>query len=1001
VSTRGKFLFPAAILLFSFFCSGIALASGQKESQLSTAQQLIKEKKYNDAIIVLTEVMKNNPQEFDRAQALLEQIYKARQTYNDKVAELVKVFNEGNLEKAYEIIKELESLDRAPNERTLEAQAYARATATYVYDTKQFEKIMDEALPELKAGNYPQAVNTYLSGFDIGLDLFKQASYGNIVVNKVMNLRSDITSTSKDYLARLKELEVQQQTVKTDLSKPEQLGPDLESMITTLHTINQLKKHIADDSTNLKIQRESLVIQGSNRQDVPLIGYLDRFVHGRENSNSPEGILAAIDQSWNASLESVYTALDGQAKAHFADATRSLDGQQWQQASGQFEEAKVYALLANRAAAAWGMQVTLGDSLAISDSSWAIIRKGLAAALDAEITARVVDGYASLIAQEKTGDQIALAVNSTSLTMEALNTQRKQVLQVASILRGMKSTWSAVKEHYASLTSQKLDLASGVSRIDALLSAVDDALSGTDSTTVAIVSREDSTRLSPIQGQVDEVKSQLAKAKELMVGLPPADASGAVAAELKQKYPGQAVEILTAAKNNLAEYYKIVQSATSDLSNAGSSVLNATSIQRIISEKNRLSSEISQVASQVESSLSDAKQQLFQAERYRQEGENKLRLAQNDLANRRFASARQQIASAADSLDKSLSYQENADVRTIRDQQIPRISSQITDDENTVVVRDVRTYINEGRQLYSQGNYARAQDLFLRAESRWNTTNTQPNPEITTWLKYVNTALSINSGRVVAPTDPLYPEVTQVLNLAQDDYDRAKKLVDTGKNAQAQSLLTEAQTKLIYVQIPFPLNKEARVLSLKLLQLTDPKNFAATFKQKYDQALSELQSNPQDAYIALKDLEAIEPNYQGLQQALYRVEVLIGMRRPPPDTAKVTESNDLYQKAFDIVRQNVRAQYPIALSYLNKAIELNPNNQQAAALKDRIAIDQGAETTVVLSSTDQVQFKLAQEQFIAKSYYEALRIVNQLLKDPANQNYSPLLDLKRRIESKI
>ena len=1001
MSIRGKRFFPAAVLLLFLLSAGTVFASGQKEDPLSTAQQLINEKKYNDAILVLTELMKNKPQEFDKAQALLAQVDKARQTYNSKVAELITVFNKGDLEKAYQIIKELEALDKAPNARTLESQAYARQTATFVYDTKQFQSLMDKAVPLLAAGSYSQAITTYLTGFNIGNDLFDQANYGNIIVDRVNKLRQDMKSAAESYVGAVGSLEAQTTRIAQDIGQPDAVGTDLSALVGTLKQIQSFDAQVKNDIEQLKAERDAIVKQRSNEQDVPLISYLDRIVYGRSDAKQPEGILATMSQSWTSSLDTVYAEIAKHASEEMAAAKKSYQAKQWDQATGQFAGAKSYALLAARAASAWGFRVDVGSSLAISSSGWAIINQRLPSVLNNQLIAEAADGYNTLVAQSKAVAQIADAATTTTDSIQQLATQRQQVSKLSSSIREIQTTWNGRKQAYDALSSQKLDLAAGISEIEGVIAAANTAASEVDRTTVTIVAREGTLRLAPVSGKLADAKSSVEHASQLIDGIPPKNSSGIVAKDVKEKYPGQAETLLTKVRSELAGYRQSVNAATNYLSGESPSVVNAEPVQKMVSQSKALSSEISSLDSNVSSLLSQAKQQLFEAERYRQQGQNTLQLAQNDLAQRNFAAARQQIAAAADSLDKSLSYQEDPQVRQIRDQQLPQLSSQITDAENAVVVRDVRNYINQGRDFYSQGNYARAQDMFLRAESRWKTTNTEANPEITTWLQYVNTALSINSGRVVAPTDPLYSEITQVLNLAQSDYNKGKQLDASGQTAQANALLSQAQTKLLYVQIPFPLNKEARVLSLKILQLTDPQNFAATFKQKFDQAVGELKSNPQDAYIALKDLQAIEPNYQGLNQALYQAEILTGIRRPPPDPAKVTESNNLYQKAFDIVRQNVRAQFPIALSYLNKAIELDPNNQQAASLKDRISIDQGAATTVVLSSTDQVQFKLAQEQFIAKSYYEALRIVNQLLKDPANRNYSPLIELKRRIESKI
>ncbi len=93
--------------------------------------------------------------------------------------------------------------------------------------------------------------------------------------------------------------------------------------------------------------------------------------------------------------------------------------------------------------------------------------------------------------------------------------------------------------------------------------------------------------------------------------------------------------------------------------------------------------------------------------------------------------------------------------------------------------------------------------------------------------------------------------------------------------------------------------------------------------------------------------------------------------------------------------------FPSALAQLNKAIELNPDNRKAAGLKDRIQIAAGGTVQAVLSGIAQEQYKIAENKYLAGKYFEALVIVERLLKNKRNRGYPPLLELKRRIKAKI
>ena len=321
--------------------------------------------------------------------------------------------------------------------------------------------------------------------------------------------------------------------------------------------------------------------------------------------------------------------------------------------------------------------------------------------------------------------------------------------------------------------------------------------------------------------------------------------------------------------------------------------------------------------------------------------------------------------------------------------------------QTALVIETVRKNLNKARDLYVREQFGDAESLLINSQSMWKTVNTTENAEVQYWLNLVQTALSVRSGRVIAETDPLYSEMSQVINLARNDYIKARSLASEGKNEQAIGFLQSAEEKLLYVSIPFPMNQEASILSLEIQRIKDPDNFDQLFREKYNLAKERININPTESYILLKDLAEINPDYPGIKKAIYDTEIKLGMRTPPPDPAKIREAEALYNKAYAIVSSNVKSSYPTALEYLNQAFVLNPDNSNVTYLKDRVQTEMGGSTTVVLSSYAQEQYRLAEQEFINGNYYASLAIVNKLLQDKRNRNYSPLLELKRRIDSKI
>ena len=109
------------ILLILGFLPWPLQAGGQKEEDpLVEVTALIEDKRYNDAILILTQVAKEEPHRFDEVQIELRKIRSAQENINQRYAELLDTFEE-DLEQAYVIIKDLEELDPYPNERSRES----------------------------------------------------------------------------------------------------------------------------------------------------------------------------------------------------------------------------------------------------------------------------------------------------------------------------------------------------------------------------------------------------------------------------------------------------------------------------------------------------------------------------------------------------------------------------------------------------------------------------------------------------------------------------------------------------------------------------------------------------------------------------------------------------------------------------------------------------------------------------------------------------------------
>ena len=390
-----------------------------------------------------------------------------------------------------------------------------------------------------------------------------------------------------------------------------------------------------------------------------------------------------------------------------------------------------------------------------------------------------------------------------------------------------------------------------------------------------------------------------------------------------------------------------------------------------------------------------------QAESYRLDAYSKLDEAKNMLDKNRFDEADKLLQDARESFRMSLSFKDDSELRSNSDMEILALSEEIIRKKTAFIIETVRNNIKTAKAYYERERYEEAETVLKEAQKLWETVNSEENDEINYRLNLIVTAKKLGSGRVFSETDPLHIKMTEVINLARSDYNTAEMLASEGKNELAKGYLQSAEEKLRHVTRRFPLNQEAGILSLEIQKIKDPENFRELFREKFESAKKRIDTNPSESLIFLKDLSHVDPGYPGLKDLIRDTEIKLGIRTPPPDPAKIREAEELYNKANEIVAGNVRSNYPSALEYLKKAFALNPDNDKIALLKDRVQAEMGGSTSVVLSREAQEQFRLAEQEYINGNYYAAFAIVHKLLQDKKNRKYYPLLELKRRIDSKI
>jgi len=1002
-SAKGKI-----ILLVLILCLVAAVglhargrAERQSRQRLAEVEKLIEEKRYNQAILLLSEVVKEDPDRFDAAEELMNRIRTFRGEIDAGFAELNTAIGENDLENIVALIDKLEDLNPYPNEAEAELLDMLRAAGVeQLYFVNRFRDIMARAKVQVDAGRYRQAVTTYLEGFEINKDRFDEAGYGNILVNSVNTSLGNMRRSIDDFLALSSTLDQEDTLISVEREALNRaaaaVAADLESMMVWKGTV---------DSSGRTFQVLNTQIRDNSADgefDLFLF-FAGKLVFGPGDS-ATEGIANVLDAIWrrdSASLESTLLQRGETAYAAVVEAfrTRSMD-----QALESVLEAEALFSALLELQALWPLRVAPTRSYPPGEAGKAAVEAALPAFLRTQEYLKAVGGYRSLI---ETSRRTAVLEEKELTTTVQIFEDREELVELIQRTNSLGSAWQQLLAFYTGGAGVGYSLNDHAAQAREVIADINGTLEAVEALDIRLLDR-----VARVQGKEYEERFQLYKdgfeeGVRLQEGVeatlePIRDQEGRIV-EVPvrvERFPSRAVAVYEPLVDELAE---LAEGAGGMLENTlqNKDYLDRSEELKIhVRSLESLVERIGELREELARRFEEARQAALQAERYRREGSLRYQQAQANVGSGRYSEARLNIQSAREAFDNSLSFQEDPEVRRIRDQDLVALSRAIINRENDRVIREVRELIDAGRRLYAQGDFTGAEQTLLKAQARWADTNPAKNPEVSFWLALVRSAVDATTGREIVVTDPLYKEMSQLYNLAYGDFQAGRQAVEQGETGAALRLLRRAEERISKILVPFPYNARARVLTLRILQISDPDAFRRRITELYNDALERRNDSPQEAYAVFKDIEQLQPRYPGLQTAIRNMEITLGFRIPPPDPAKIADSRNLYLQAKSIRDRNLRDLYPVALDQLNEAIRLNPDNRDAAVLKDQLLIATGGERVDVLSSDDQRLLREAEAKYLAGRYFEALAILEQLLRKPSNQRNQEILDLAKRVRAK-
>jgi len=948
---------------------------------MAKAKELIAQKNYNDAILILTTVVREEPDRQDEAQELISEIVRLRNQYNNDYENLIKLlYDQKDEATALKVIAQLEALDKNPNKQTQDEIKQAKRTARLISNNKRYQDIMARALSFLDRRQYAAATQVYLEGQDLARDMFIESGYGNVVTNLVDRTWEDL-KTAGTLFAQAEPKLLALVNQRTALFTAETPSADLESALATMRELASWRQRAWADGRLFKAQSDFLI--KNDRQEDFFLSYSYLLVHGPSSSKKSEGILGAIDRLWSEVLDPWTTQIRSGIEARYIQAKTALDEGRYPQAGLAFEGLRLRARQGLDA-------ITLWNRLASVDET---------GALDADLKTRLVPVVPLAVWLEH---RLTLALEGLQATrdlpraeallgrgnldrpgLEAARTEVKAQREAFAGYVGTVGLWAT--------QSQQLE-AGGFTALDQLRFSTewqatwDGFRMKAQGAEAELVDRRGTLDFGILDRRFQTLQTSLSTARDQVEG--------------KVKFPLQASASLEQLKPLQDALAQDIGGFISLYDTEAPEVKTAAVLQWPVRGRDLLG-RLKTGQTLQNQLLATARANYLQSQNIKKQGQDQLPQIDAAVASENFALARTVLNRISTAFSQSLSIQEDAGFRADSDSQIKQLFDTILKAENEVVVRDVRKLINQGSEFYLSQLFTQAEQVLLRARNRWATTNTDPNSEVEYWLTLTNYALSVTTGRELSPIDPLYNEVQQLLNFARRDYTLAKEQLDAGQKDAGLDLLKQAKDILSKILLPFPLNQEARLLNLEILKASNPENFPTLFKQNFDaaEARSKNSATAATAYSDLQDLDKIEPNYPGMATAIKQVRILLRIDQPAVDPKDLAQSRVLVSQATRLVNTGKPAQLVAAQIQVRQALALDPRNGEAQALSDRINLLLKP-NVVTLTPTQVGELNAILDLLRAQRTLDALSQLTEFkAKYPGVENEARVKEAERRIKA--
>jgi hypothetical protein len=843
---------------------------------------------------------------------------------------------------------------------------------------------MDAALEKLLVNDYTGAVETYLPAFEISREKFEKEDYGNIIKDAVINALTRVLTWAENFDSLEEELRNTLSVLEADLSA-EDMDKLLTNTIVLLDQLDRLETIREDTAEAADTFKENFrIISQQEKKEEYFLHFTEKVLRGRIKKDGKEGILYTLGLFSGELYDKAVQDIEVKSEENINQGKDKYSSGKYDAVEASMQTARSYFKALMNVVYHRDTGFSLEDNYELDWEDAPQSTSVLADFIRAQAKYRETRGYESLA--------------GFHAPLENLQTIRET--PAADMLASIKETTDIYTGQMLSFNSEWKTYGDRLQSVDQVSS---ESAFEIGNLVYDIIGKylDEYIRIHVLFLVGKEVRYGVEKDRLVNGEEIPVSEDSSVTRVVK--YPNVSKSNLEEILSDLVYFTDNLEAALDSWMQQNELISENAEIRMSITNISDMLDATTDLMGDIRVSIAAADEAIINADTYLSKGKERFTVAQASFSRRLYDDARVEVVQAMESLDRSLEYREDAEVRRLRDEVYPSFFNQINLKENEKVITEVRNLIRRGIQLYRDSEFEEAQTALLQAQSRWRDVHPTDNEEVADWLTLVGKAISLKHGWEINETEAPYEHITQLLRLTGADYHRAEVLLKEGKERESERAFQDAIEKLDQIKITFPKLKEANTLRLQIKRRLDPEDYLRIFESDLSSADSVLRSDDQVAILEmfsiLKDYERIEGKNKDLQDIIYKYEIVLGLKLPPPTVKEIAESRSMYTRAKDIYDKRQRDLYDTALQLLGEALKLWPDNTSAEDLKDDMLRDLG-QTKQTLTSDDVHRIEQAENFFQDKDYVSASRIVQELLKNDKNANNERITDLKKKLEAR-